>query len=381
MTDRATSGDPLWDERFTIIPNLLLKHYVKLGITEVELVFLLQLIKRAWWDKENAFPFYDTIAEEMGKERRTIIRIARGLCTTYTWKDEEGEEKTYKGKGFIVIIPRIEKNGQTSNDFNFKPLFEALRKIALKERENEGVTNLSLGGDKSVTGGGDKSVTQKQTNPGKQTKETTTTARATSESTQSDVVVSSAKPKGNETDSVVVFDDTQKRYAQGLEALWVKFIKDCGLSDNSQKSPQEFFHKNLAKYSYERIRDCILGMRFSAESEYLYNNPRGFLIKALQNGWEPSARKVPEGQSADIRAKEEWEATRRENTEKETCFKKEQERWKALSLEEKVEEALNRKIAWKDAIGEAISEIGKQELRREYMKKFREESKMVSDLR
>ena len=61
----------------TMIPNLILKNYVKLGMTAEEFVFLLEL-KAALKDGNQVFDL-QTIAQIMSKDEAQIYQLLHGL--------------------------------------------------------------------------------------------------------------------------------------------------------------------------------------------------------------------------------------------------------------------------------------------------------------
>ena len=87
---------------YTVVTNVLLDTYNALGITEGELVFLLEELYYKWTTK-NPRPSFRTIARKMGKARNTIQNYARSL-------EKKGLIKRHFKKGLpseISITPLV----------------------------------------------------------------------------------------------------------------------------------------------------------------------------------------------------------------------------------------------------------------------------------
>lgn len=125
--------DDLLEAGYTSVPNLLLNHYAKLGISVDELVFLLHLLQYKWTEKDP-FPRLQTIAAKMGKGWRQAHRHAQSL----------------KAKGFLKITNRVlQGRGQTTNEYNLSPLFIAVTtasKQANQAQNETALSNLTEGG-------------------------------------------------------------------------------------------------------------------------------------------------------------------------------------------------------------------------------------------
>jgi hypothetical protein len=124
-------GDEILQAGFTVVPNLLLRYQVALGITASELNFILQVWSH-WWDKHDPYPAMGTIAERMGQSRRQVNRYVESLR---------------KKKHLIVRQRRSDQYGQITSEYDFAPLLETLRSLFRHELDrgegdNRG-TNLS----------------------------------------------------------------------------------------------------------------------------------------------------------------------------------------------------------------------------------------------
>jgi hypothetical protein len=95
---------------YTACPNLLFQHYARLGISEAELVFLLQLWTY-WWDTTLPHPSLPTIAERMEKSVRQLQTYAERL----------------HARGLLGVTQRHDSLGrQLTNSYDLSPLLRAL---------------------------------------------------------------------------------------------------------------------------------------------------------------------------------------------------------------------------------------------------------------
>jgi len=94
---------------FTAIPNLLLRHYISLGITTPELRMIIALETFRWDDREP-FPGIDSLANLLDVEPRR----ARAIITSL------------HNKGIII---RVERIGMT-NEYSFEKLIYKLDQLA-----------------------------------------------------------------------------------------------------------------------------------------------------------------------------------------------------------------------------------------------------------
>ena len=81
------------DEGQTVLPTLLLKHYRDLGISNNELVLILQI--KSYIDKGELFPDMEDIARNMQLSKDNVFRaihqlIQKKLISIETTKDENG---------------------------------------------------------------------------------------------------------------------------------------------------------------------------------------------------------------------------------------------------------------------------------------------------
>ncbi|MDB5073920.1 MAG: helix-turn-helix protein [Chloroflexi bacterium] len=103
-------GERVLTDGYTACPNLVLQHYAALGISEAELVFVLQLWTY-WWDTSLPHPSLSTIAHRMGKSVRQLQTYVERL----------------RVRGLLVVECRYDNKGrQLSNSYDLTPLLRAL---------------------------------------------------------------------------------------------------------------------------------------------------------------------------------------------------------------------------------------------------------------
>jgi len=106
---------------YTILPNVLLRHYAAVDLTEAELVLVLQLWTY-WWDERAPFPSVATLAAHMGRTPRQIQQHVERL----------------RGKGLLRVVPRFGANGkQLTNAYDLTPLLARLT-VQLEHIEEAG---------------------------------------------------------------------------------------------------------------------------------------------------------------------------------------------------------------------------------------------------
>lgn len=94
---------------FTALPNLLLRHYVQLGITPPELRLLVAL-ETFRWDDNRPYPSLDTLAKMLAIEPRQARNIITSLAK----------------KGLIIRTLRV----GTTSEYSIEPLIHKLDVLA-----------------------------------------------------------------------------------------------------------------------------------------------------------------------------------------------------------------------------------------------------------
>ncbi|EXX77094.1 hypothetical protein RirG_027050 [Rhizophagus irregularis DAOM 197198w] len=64
---------------FQIVPDILLKKQVDLGLTPTEMLVLINIMMHWWYADQRPFPRTTTIATRMGSDQRTVQRAVRKL--------------------------------------------------------------------------------------------------------------------------------------------------------------------------------------------------------------------------------------------------------------------------------------------------------------
>lgn len=93
---------------YVTLPNVLLNYYSLLGMSEIELVFILQVMSYKW-TSAKPYPSFNTIAHKMGKSRDTVQGYARSL-----------ESKR--------LLKRVQRTGYSSK-IDVSPLIQILEEI------------------------------------------------------------------------------------------------------------------------------------------------------------------------------------------------------------------------------------------------------------
>ena len=83
---------------FQVLPDILLKKQVELGLSATDMLVLLNLTLHWWYREQRPFPRTSTIAARMGVEPRTVQRSLRkmvdmGLLERVEEEDEAGEKR------------------------------------------------------------------------------------------------------------------------------------------------------------------------------------------------------------------------------------------------------------------------------------------------
>lgn len=96
---------------FQILPDVLIRGQRRLGISNGEMVTLLNLLMH-WWEKENLpYPKTSTIARRMGTSQRTVERHlkelqAKGLVSKVVVKDDPNRavQQRYDLSGLVNAL-------------------------------------------------------------------------------------------------------------------------------------------------------------------------------------------------------------------------------------------------------------------------------------
>jgi len=118
---RATWGNKILDEGFTAVPNILLSHFLEIGLNTNHLIFIL-LIFRYSFKGSKSYPSQSLICEKTGFSQRKLARIILDL----------------KVKGYMTVYKRYFKRPdemphRSSNIYDLKGLLNKLNSLVFKE--------------------------------------------------------------------------------------------------------------------------------------------------------------------------------------------------------------------------------------------------------
>ena len=117
----ARWGDELLDDGFTVLPNLILRYYAKLGMSPAEMMLVVHIVQFQWTE-QNPYPSLPGVAERMGLSRRQVNNYVSSL----------------KRKGFLRVIQRTTAEGrQDTNEYDFTGL-----RLAVLELHRNGAATL-----------------------------------------------------------------------------------------------------------------------------------------------------------------------------------------------------------------------------------------------
>lgn len=113
----VTWGNKILDEGFTMIPNVLIENYRKIGIRDTQMLILMAIMRFSFRGRKP-FPAQKTLGQITGYSKSTVIRAIKEL----------------KLKGYITVtkryIKRTNENPQrTSNKYNLTGLMEKLNSL------------------------------------------------------------------------------------------------------------------------------------------------------------------------------------------------------------------------------------------------------------
>lgn len=103
----------------TTVSNLVIEHYQKLGLTDEEFLFWLQLYRSQ--AKGDLFPDLSLISEIMGKTLEASYRLLNQLMS----------------KGFLTIETKQNDTGQMMDTYDLLPIFQKIERLLETENQIE----------------------------------------------------------------------------------------------------------------------------------------------------------------------------------------------------------------------------------------------------
>lgn len=135
-------GDPILDEGFTAIPNIIIRNYSKLGLTHGEYA-LLTIMFSFKHDANDPYPSQETIAKHLyGDDYKpeSSLRALRKLL------------KSIEDKGLLEVSYRYKDGKRVSNQYSFAPLIEACLKFIKPKVQNSSAAEIKVAKKRTNTG-------------------------------------------------------------------------------------------------------------------------------------------------------------------------------------------------------------------------------------
>src|SRR5215211_5329629 len=127
-------GVELLEDGHTAIPNLVLNHYAKLGISPAEMMFTIH-IWQYWWTEKQPYPSLQAVADKMQISRRQVRNYAQSL----------------KEKELLQVHERyVPGLGQTTSEYDFTRFFQRILELAKRPGDTPR-KNRSEGGRKEIS--------------------------------------------------------------------------------------------------------------------------------------------------------------------------------------------------------------------------------------
>src|SRR5262245_41612717 len=129
-------GVELLEDGHTAVPNLVLNHYAKLGVSRAEMMFTTH-IWQYWWTEKQPYPSLQSVADKMQVSRRQVRNYAQSL----------------KAKGLLQVHERYAPGlGQVTSEYDFSTLFARILEVA-RANNNTPRKEFSEGGRKAISAG------------------------------------------------------------------------------------------------------------------------------------------------------------------------------------------------------------------------------------
>jgi DNA replication protein len=105
----------------TLVPNLLLQNYKKIGLADTEFIFVLQL--KAYIDKNVPFPNLALIAENMGIAEKDVFSLLHNLLQ----------------KQMLLMETKNDLSGKVEDSYSLDPLYQRLFQLMERSEKKQPV--------------------------------------------------------------------------------------------------------------------------------------------------------------------------------------------------------------------------------------------------
>ncbi len=105
------------EEGDTVVSNVLLQNYKRVGLTDSEFVFILQI--KAYIDKNTPFPNLSLIAEFMGVSEKEVFSLLHILLQ----------------KKVILMETKNDKSGKVEDTYSLQPLYQRLFQLLERDKQ------------------------------------------------------------------------------------------------------------------------------------------------------------------------------------------------------------------------------------------------------
>lgn len=114
------------DEGETVISNVLLQNYRRIGLTDTEFVFVLQI--KAYIDKNTSFPSLALIAECMGLSESEVFSLLHTLLQ----------------KKVILMETKNDNNGKVEDTYSLQPVYQRLFQLLERDKQKAAPKNQTV---------------------------------------------------------------------------------------------------------------------------------------------------------------------------------------------------------------------------------------------
>ncbi|MYK60310.1 MAG: MarR family transcriptional regulator [Rhodospirillaceae bacterium] len=120
---------------FQAVPDVLLKHQTRLGLSPTNLVVLLNVLMHWWYPEQRPFPRPTTIAKRMGLSARAVQRSIQQLQQLGLVVRERSED----GRTFLnpdPLVAKLEELAKQDADYEYRRHSRRYGEITNREGES-----------------------------------------------------------------------------------------------------------------------------------------------------------------------------------------------------------------------------------------------------